>query len=109
MIRKASEIAIMAGADFIKTSTGKIPVGATPTAFLVMADTIREYLEKTGKAVGIKAAGGVRSPGQAMEYVAILRNVLGEGFFAPGLFRIGASSLAGELLDIILAPDLEKD
>jgi len=98
LVRRASEIAILAGADFIKTSTGKISTGATPLAFLVMLDTIREYLEKTGKAIGIKPAGGIRTPGQALIYSGLLRSVLGEQWFHKDFFRIGASSLAGELM-----------
>jgi len=98
LVRRASEIAILAGADFIKTSTGKISTGATPVAFLVMLDTIREYLEKTGKAIGIKPAGGIRTPGQALIYSRLLRDVLGEQWFCRDYFRIGASSLAGELM-----------
>ena len=98
LVRRASEIAILAGADFIKTSTGKISTGATPVAFLVMLDTIREYLEKTGKAIGIKPAGGIRTPGQALIYSRLLREVLGEQWFCRDYFRIGASSLAGELM-----------
>jgi deoxyribose-phosphate aldolase len=98
MIRRASELAILAGADFIKTSTGKIPTGATPVAFLVMLDTIREYLEKTGKAIGIKPAGGIRTPEQALIYARLLTEVLGEQWFHKDFFRIGASSLADEIL-----------
>lgn len=98
LVRRASEIAIVAGADFIKTSTGKISTGATPVAFLVMLDTIREYLEKTGKAIGVKAAGGIRTPGQALIYSRILRGILGEQWLCRDYFRIGASSLAGELM-----------
>lgn len=98
MIRKAGEIAILAGADFIKTSTGKIATGATPEAFLVMCDTCREYLEKTGKSVGIKAAGGIRTSTQVLDYARILVSTLGEGYFDKSLFRIGASSLATDLL-----------
>ena len=98
MVRRAGELAIMAGADFIKTSTGKIATGATPPAFLVMLDTIREYLEKTGKAIGIKPAGGIRTPGQALVYSKLLLDVLGEQWFHKDYFRIGASSLAGEIL-----------
>lgn len=98
LIRKASGLAILAGADFIKTSTGKIPVGATPVAFLVMLDTIREYLEKTGKSVGIKAAGGIRTTDQALIYVQLLTGTLGDQWFQKEYFRIGASSLADEIL-----------
>jgi deoxyribose-phosphate aldolase len=98
MIRKACILAILAGADFIKTSTGKIATGATPEAFLIMLDTIREFLEKTGKAIGIKAAGGIRTPDQALLYSGILLNVMGEQWLQKDYFRIGASSLAGEIL-----------
>ncbi|MFO7614232.1 MAG: deoxyribose-phosphate aldolase [Bacteroidales bacterium] len=97
-IRRASEIAILAGADFIKTSTGKIPVGATPEAFLIMLDTIREYREITGKAIGIKAAGGIRTPDQALLYYQLVENTLGADWLNARCFRIGASSLANEIL-----------
>ena len=100
-IRRASEIAILAGADFIKTSTGKITVGATPEAFLVMLDTIREYQEISGKAVGIKAAGGIRKPGQAMLYYQLVEYVLGPDWLNARYFRIGASSLANEILNAV--------
>lgn len=98
LIRRASELAIMAGADFIKTSTGKISIGATPEAFLIMLDTIREYLEKTGKTVGIKPAGGIRSPEQVLVYIRLLDEILGEQWLNKDFFRIGASSLANELM-----------
>jgi deoxyribose-phosphate aldolase len=104
MVRKASELAILAGADFIKTSTGKINTGATPDAFLIMLDTIREYLEKTGKAIGIKPAGGIRTPEQALVYYRLVREVLGEQWLNKDYFRIGASSLAGELIKKGLHP-----
>ncbi|NTV82749.1 MAG: deoxyribose-phosphate aldolase [Bacteroidales bacterium] len=98
LIRKASELAILAGADFIKTSTGKISTGATPVAFLIMLDTIRQYLEKTGKAIGIKPAGGIRTPDQALVYARLLTEVLGEQWLDKDFFRIGASSLAHEII-----------
>lgn len=98
LIRKGSELAILAGADFIKTSTGKISTGATPAALLVMLDTIREYLEKTGKAVGIKPSGGIRTPAQALVYSRLLLAVLGEQWFHRDYFRIGASSLADAII-----------
>jgi deoxyribose-phosphate aldolase len=103
LVRKASEISILAGADFIKSSTGKINIGATPAAFLVMLDTIREYLEKTGKTVGIKAAGGIRTPAQALQYAALFSDVMGKSTLSKDYFRIGASSLAGEILKTIVA------
>jgi len=99
MIRLASVIAIEAGADFIKTSTGKIPTGATPDAMLIMLDTIREYLEKTGKAIGIKPAGGIRTAEQAMLYYSLVEEILGEDWLNNNYFRIGASSLADALLN----------
>jgi deoxyribose-phosphate aldolase len=108
MIRRASELAILAGADFIKTSTGKISVGATPAAFLVMLDTIGEFLEKTGKTVGIKPAGGIRTLEQAMLYSGILLNVLGEQWFNKEYFRIGASSLAGEIIASLGTPSASR-
>jgi deoxyribose-phosphate aldolase len=101
LVRRASELAILAGADFIKTSTGKITAGATPAGFLVMLDTIREYLEKTGKAIGIKPAGGIRTPAHALVYSGLLLDILGEQWFHKDYFRIGASSLAGEILGTI--------
>ncbi|MCK9400640.1 MAG: deoxyribose-phosphate aldolase [Bacteroidales bacterium] len=108
LVRKASELAILAGADFIKTSTGKISIGATPVAFLVMLDTIREFLEKTGKAIGIKPAGGIRTPEQALLYSGLLLNVLGEQWFQKEYFRIGASSLAGEILKRLCGTHSQK-
>jgi deoxyribose-phosphate aldolase len=101
VIRRASELAILAGADFLKTSTGKISAGSTPAAFLVMLDTIREFLEKTGKTIGIKPAGGIRTSEQALLYSGMLLNVLGEQWFQKEYFRIGASSLAGEILAVL--------
>jgi deoxyribose-phosphate aldolase len=98
MVRRAAELAILAGADFIKTSTGKISAGADPLMFLVMLDTIAEFSAKTGKAIGIKPAGGIRTTVQALTYSSLLTDVLGEQWFNKGYFRIGASSLAGELI-----------
>lgn len=92
LIRKASELAILAGADFLKTSTGKVAVGATPVAFLIMLDTIREYLGKTGKSVGIKASGGVRTPETALIYGTLLVHELGELWLTKDYFRIGTST-----------------
>jgi len=104
MVRKASELAILSGADFIKTSTGKIAAGASLVAYLVMLDTILEYLEKTGKTIGVKPAGGIRTPDQALIYSRLLMNVLGEEVFDKNYFRIGASSLAGEILRTLVTP-----
>jgi deoxyribose-phosphate aldolase len=101
LVRKASEIAILAGADFLKTSTGKIHPSATPEAFLVMLDTIAEYAEKTGRMVGIKAAGGIAEPDDALLYLSLTKAVLGEKWLDKQFFRIGASRLADAVFDEI--------
>ncbi len=93
-IRKASEIAILSGADFIKTSTGKIQPAATTEAFLVMLDTIKEYHSMSGKKIGIKAAGGIADTETALQYYVLAKEVLGEDWLSNDLFRIGASRLA---------------
>lgn len=100
-IRKASEISILAGADFIKTSTGKIAEAATLPAFLVMIDTIKEYYEATGKMIGMKAAGGISDVGTALKYYAILETVLGSAWMNNTYFRIGASRLANKVYEAI--------
>jgi len=100
-IRKASEIAILAGADFIKTSTGKVPVAATPLAAIVMIDTIKEYYEATGKKVGFKPAGGMKTPEDALTYYYLVKHILGDEWLNPSLFRVGTSRLAGLILDLI--------
>jgi len=96
-IRKASDIAIGAGADFIKTSTGKIQPGATLPATLIMLDAIREHHNKTGKKVGIKPAGGIKTAEQAIQYFILVRETLGMDWLNPKLFRFGASSLIDDL------------
>jgi len=93
-IRKASELALLAGADFLKTSTGKIQPAATPEAFLIMLDMIKEYFNNTGKKVGIKAAGGIADAETALKYYLFVKEVLGEEWLHKDLFRIGASRLA---------------
>jgi deoxyribose-phosphate aldolase len=93
LIQKASEIAIEAGADFIKTSTGKSAVGATPEAIEIMCSVIRNHFEKTGKKIGIKPSGGIRQIDEAFQYVNIVRTHLGDEWLTQQLFRIGASSL----------------
>ena len=93
-IRKASELALLAGADFLKTSTGKIQPAATPEAFLVMLDTIKEYFTNTGIKAGIKAAGGIADDETALQYYMIVKEVLGNEWLHKDLFRIGASRLA---------------
>jgi deoxyribose-phosphate aldolase len=93
-IRNASEIALNAGGDFIKTSTGKISPAATPEAFVVMLDTILEFYKKTGLKRGIKPAGGISESAQAIIYLNLLRATLGNEWTKKELFRIGASRLA---------------
>lgn len=93
-IRKACEIALLAGADFLKTSTGKIQPAATPEAFMIMLDTIREYYEATGKKVGIKPAGGISAAETAIQYYLLVKEVLGDEWLHKNYFRIGASRLA---------------
>ncbi len=101
-VRKASEIAINAGADFIKTSTGKIKPAATEQAVMVMIDTIKEYYEKTGKMIGIKPAGGISEPKQALNYFKIVNEILGSEWLNKNHFRFGASRLADKVLYEIL-------
>ncbi len=101
LIRKASEIAINAGADFIKTSTGKIQPAATEMAAVVMCDTILDYYTKSGIRVGFKAAGGISQPDIALRYYNIVANILGDEWRNPKLFRIGASRLVDKLLEVI--------
>lgn len=100
-IYKASQLAIAAGADFIKTSTGKISVNATPEAFLVMMDAIKLHFQKTGNKVGIKAAGGISDPDTALIYLNLLSQVLGKDWLSNSCFRIGASRLATKVFDKI--------
>ncbi|MCQ2302455.1 MAG: deoxyribose-phosphate aldolase [Bacteroidales bacterium] len=100
-IRKASELAILAGADFIKTSTGKVPVAATPLAAIIMIDTIKEYYEATGKKVGFKPAGGMKTPEDAMTYYYLVKGILGEQWLNKNLFRVGTSRLAGQIIEML--------
>jgi len=100
-VRKASFLSMDAGADFIKTSTGKAGSGASPESFTVMCLAIKEYYEKTGKKVGIKPAGGISDVETAMEYYTIVKHILGEDWLNPEKFRIGASRLANAILGII--------
>lgn len=101
-IRRASEIAINAGADFIKTSTGKSPVSATPLAAIIMCDTIKEYYEATGRMVGFKPAGGMSTIDDALTYFYIVREVLGERWLNKDYFRMGTSRLAGKVMDELM-------
>lgn len=97
-IKKASILSMYSGADFIKTSTGKIYSGASLEAAYVMCECIKEYFAVSGRKVGFKAAGGVRTAEEAVAYYTIVKEVLGEEWLTHDLFRIGASSLANNLL-----------
>ncbi len=101
-IKAASVLSILAGADFLKTSTGKEYPGASLEAAYVMCSVIKEYHEKTGKMIGFKCSGGVRSTEDAVKYYTIVKEVLGEEWLSNEYFRIGASSLANSLLSDIL-------
>ena len=101
-IMKASILAIYSGADFIKTSTGKLEPAATPEAVLVMCKAAKAYYEQTGNKVGIKVAGGVRTPADAVKHYCIVKSVLGEEWLTKDLYRIGASSAANNLLSAII-------
>lgn len=97
-IARASVLAMEAGADFIKTSTGKMEPAATPVAAAVMCNCIKEYWKKTGRKVGFKPAGGISTAKDAIVYLAIVDTILGKEWLCPQLFRIGASRLANNLL-----------
>ncbi len=97
-VRRASDIAIYAGADFIKTSTGKIGVAATMPVTLVMLDAIKEYYYKTGIQVGMKPAGGISTAKGALQYLVMLHETLGNAWLDNKWFRFGASSLANDLI-----------
>ena len=100
-IKAASILSMYSGADFIKTSTGKEYPGADLQAAYVMCQCIKEYFEKTGRMVGFKPAGGVRTPEEAVSYYCIVKEVLGEQWLTNEYFRIGASGLANNLLSAI--------
>jgi len=97
-VRKASDLAMQAGADFIKTSTGKVQPAATQPVTLVMLEAIRDYYYNTGRMVGMKPAGGIRKAKQAIQYLVLVRETLGAKWLTPDCFRFGASSLANDLL-----------
>jgi deoxyribose-phosphate aldolase len=96
-VARASLVAMMAGADFIKTSTGKEPTNATLPVGLVMARAIREYAQETGMAVGFKPAGGIRTAKQSMEWLALMKEELGNDWMQPELFRFGASGMLADI------------
>jgi deoxyribose-phosphate aldolase len=97
-VRKASHLAMAAGADFIKTSTGKVVPAATPGVVLVMLEAIRDHYLETGRRIGMKPAGGVKTSKQALHLLVLVKETLGDAWLTPDLFRIGASTLANDLL-----------
>ena len=100
-IYRASLLALNAGADFIKTSTGKIAVGATPEAAFAMLMALREYVKISKKSVGFKAAGGVSTPADAMIYGMMYEKILGDKSVNNQIFRIGTSRLTAQLAKIL--------
>jgi deoxyribose-phosphate aldolase len=96
-VARAGVVAMMAGADFIKTSTGKEPTNATLPVSLVMVRAIREYAQRTGMAVGFKPAGGIRTAKQSLDWLALIKEELGESWMRAEMFRIGASGLLGDI------------
>jgi deoxyribose-phosphate aldolase len=98
LVRLASDLAIEAGADFIKTSTGKIAPAATMGVTLVMLEAIRDHYLATGVRIGMKPAGGIRTAKEALHYLVMVKETLGDAWLAPSLFRFGASSLLNDVL-----------
>ncbi|MGC9223860.1 MAG: deoxyribose-phosphate aldolase [Terracidiphilus sp.] len=96
-VARASWVAMMAGADFIKTSTGKESVNATLPVSLVMVRCVRDYAERTGMAVGFKPAGGIRTAKQALDWLSLMKDELGRPWLEPSLFRFGASGMLGDI------------
>lgn len=107
LIRTASILSMLAGADFVKTSTGKIDIAATPEAAAVICRAIKDYYDKTGRKVGFKAAGGVRTAEDAALYYTIVEDILGKDWLTPALFRIGASSAANNILSSITGKEVK--
>jgi deoxyribose-phosphate aldolase len=97
-VRRASWLAMLAGADFIKTSTGKVPVAATLPVTLVMLEAVRDFRAQTGRQVGVKPAGGIRTTKDAIKYLVLINETVGDDWLSPDWFRFGASSLLNDLL-----------
>ncbi len=97
-VRKASYLAMLAGADFIKTSTGKVSPAATPPVVLVMLEAVRDFFALTGKKIGVKPAGGIRTTKDAIKQLVLVNETTGPEWLSPKLFRIGASALLNDLL-----------
>ena len=97
-VRRASWLAMLAGADFIKTSTGKVSPAATPPVTLILLEAVRDWHRATGRYVGVKPAGGIRTTKDAIRYLVMINEVCGEAWLTPDLFRFGASALLNDLL-----------
>jgi len=97
-VRRASWLAMLGGADFIKTSTGKVPVSSTLPVALVMLEAVRDFAESSGRLVGVKVAGGIRTSKDAIRYLVLVNETVGSTWLSPEYFRIGASSLVNDLL-----------
>lgn len=97
-IRRASDLAIAAGADFIKTSTGKTQPAATLPVTLIMLEAVRDHFLRTGGVIGVKPAGGIRTAKQALQYLVMVKETLGDAWLSPERFRLGASTLANDIL-----------
>lgn len=97
-VRKASYLAMLAGADFIKTSTGKVTPAATPPVVLVMLEAVRDFFALTGNRIGVKPAGGIRTSKDAIKQLVLVNEIAGPEWLDPSLFRIGASALLNDLL-----------
>lgn len=97
-VRRASWLAMLAGGDFIKTSTGKVSPAATLPVTLIMLEAVRDWLDLTGTQIGVKPAGGIRTTKQALAYLVTVNEIAGEAWLDPDWFRFGASSLLGDLL-----------
>lgn len=107
-VRLASQLAIDAGADFIKTSTGKVQPAATMAVTLVMLETIRDHYFRTGEQIGMKPAGGIRKAKESLRYLAMVNETLGADWMSPEMFRFGASSLLNDLLLQIKKEDVGR-
>jgi deoxyribose-phosphate aldolase len=97
-VRKASDLALHAGADFIKTGTGKVHPGATLPVTLVMLEAIRDFYYATGRRIGMKPAGGIAQAKLALQYLVMLHETVGQDWLTPDLYRFGASKLANDIL-----------
>ena len=97
-VARASAVCMMAGADFIKTSTGKVQPAATPPVTMIMLQAVRDFREQTGRMIGVKPAGGIRTSKDALKYLVIVNEVAGPDWLTPQWFRFGASTMLNDLL-----------